>query len=116
MTIYKNGSSEDEVVSQAIFKMMEEKGFPESQRMEEKERIESLIDERTMDELLSALPTEKLVEVREILGTGDSAGDKFFEIVEESGIKIESVAKKVFEDFREEYLKDNSSHRAKEEE
>ena len=44
------------------------------------------------------------------------AGDKFFEIVEESGIKIESVAKKVFEDFREEYLKDNSSQRAKEEE
>lgn len=99
-----NNKSDEEAVTQVIYSLVEEKGIPEDEREVEKVRIGRIIEERMMDEILSALPTDKLEELRDLIKNDNFPEEKFDEIIENSGVKLESVAKKVLEEFREEYI------------
>lgn len=94
----------EEIVSEAISTLVEERGVPEGRREEEKKRIEGVIDERMTDEILSALPTESLAELKKMLEKDEFSEEEFTKLIEDSGIKMESVAQKVLKEFREEYV------------
>ncbi|MBR3257319.1 hypothetical protein IKG02_03500 [Candidatus Saccharibacteria bacterium] len=103
--ILNNTEIPDElIISQAIEKMIDEKGVPLEEKQAEKERIERLLDERIIEEILHALPSDKLKEMKAVFDDENYTDDKVIEVIESSGVKLESVAGKVFEDFREEYI------------
>ncbi|MBQ3430971.1 hypothetical protein IJG20_02650 [Candidatus Saccharibacteria bacterium] len=94
----------DEIVREAVFDLVKEKGVPEEEREQEIERIEKEIDKKMTDEILSALPTESLEELKAVLAKDDFSPEEFEEVVNKSGIKLESVAQKVLREVRNEYL------------
>jgi len=65
---------------------------------------EEILEEKLMEELLSTLPTESLKELSELIKRDELTEEKFMAVIEKAGIKKESVAKKVYDEYAREYL------------
>ena len=58
-----------------------------------------ILDEKIVEELIASLPTKALKEMSELSEKDELTEDKIDEIIEKAGVKKESVAKKVWEEF-----------------
>lgn len=104
MKINKIEQQGEKVIEKMIERMVAEKGVPEEKVEAEIERINDVLNDRVMDEILTALPTETLKEIEGRAGDAEFSEEEFEKIVRGAGIKLESVAEKVMNDFREDYL------------
>ncbi len=60
---------------------------------------QEILDGRLIEELLASLPTEALKEMSELAEKDELTEEKIDEIIERAGVKKESIAKKVWEEF-----------------
>ena len=60
---------------------------------------QEILDKKLIEELLAALPTEALKEMNELAEKDELTEEKIDEIVERAGVKKESIAKKVWQEF-----------------
>jgi len=104
MKINKLEEQGGKVVREMIDRMIERKGVEPENREAERERIEGILDERVLDEILNALPLETLKEIDAKLDNEDFDDEEIMKMARESGIKLESVAEKVMNEFKVEYL------------
>ena len=103
-----NDSQGEQKTLEAIEAMARRKGVGGSEIGKEVQRIYELLQERMLDEVLAALPTERLKELENELQEEEFSEEMFEKIVMEANIKPESVAGKVLKEFRKEYLGDEA--------
>lgn len=99
----RNEGGEGEV-KRLVREMVERKGIPEASREEEEKRILGLLEEMVQDEIVSALPPEKLEELNQLLDDEDCSEERLEEIFRASRMTPEEAARKVLEEFYREYL------------
>ena len=101
----KGKSEGDEgAVQRLVREMVERKGVPEASRADEERRILGLLEEMVQDEVVAALPPEKLEELNDLLDGEDFSEERLEEILSSSKMSPEAAAKKVLEEFYREYL------------
>ncbi len=98
--------SDDKIMRSYIDDMITQKsvsGINSDQRARLRQKLIELFDERMQQEMITALPDEKLVELEDKLDNelSDDDLEKFFD---ESGLDFGEVAKRALERFRDEYI------------
>lgn len=95
---------DDGATKRFVEEMVKRKGIPEAERADEERRILGLLEEMVQDEIVAALPEEKLDELNQLLDSEDFSEEKLEAILQASEMTPEEAAKKVLEEFYREYL------------
>ena len=95
---------DDGATKRFVEEMVKRKGIPEAERADEERRILGLLEEMVQDEIVAALPEEKLDELNQLLESEDFSEEKLEAILQASEMTPEEAAKKVLEEFYREYL------------
>jgi hypothetical protein len=92
-------------INEFINGLIERNKVSEPEREAERARLEELIEQKMMNEILTALPDEAIEELKKSLGGDDEAMvDEILSKIAEAGIQPESITGKVFKDVEREYL------------
>ena len=95
---------DDGATKRFVEEMVKRKGIPEVEKEAEEKRLLGLLEEMVQDEIVAALPEEKLDELNQLLDSEDFSEEKLEAILQASEMTPEEAAKKVLEEFYREYL------------
>lgn len=95
----------EEKIREFVRNLVERKGVAETERETEEARARELLEDKVRDEILAALPDERVFELEDELDENEEISqEKLNSILFEEGIRPESVAGKVLKEFEQEYL------------
>lgn len=102
----------DEILESFVLEMIEEKGVAEEQKESKKAELLEKLNQEIDRSLVSALPDEELEKLGKIVDEDDgdevATEKKVHALFYGSGVDFREVVKRVIEDFREKYLKEEA--------
>jgi len=105
MKINNETEAGERKIAEFIDDLLERNKVDESEREEERARLEDMVEQKIMDEILMSLSDDNIEELgRGLDGDDDALTEKILTKMSEEGIRPESVVGKVFKEIEREYL------------
>ena len=103
------GNFNNEQIEKFVLSLIEEKaeGLDEQDRMAEKDRLASILNDKIEDAIAETLPDDKVEALNNLLDEkgDDATEEEITALVYGSQLDINDAVKKIMDEFREDYLK-----------